>query len=77
MGSFVNLTHKQLEMHGCQLSTAATDALVLKNQAISIHSAEWILIVLGKFHIEILPLYRITLENEITYEDKLPKNLIV
>ena len=75
MGSFVNLTHKQLEMHGCQLSTAATDALVLKNQAISIHSAEWILIVLGKFHIEIL--HRITLENEITYEDKLPKNLIV
>ena len=34
------LTHKQLEMHGWILSIVATDDLVLKPQAISIHSAE-------------------------------------
>ena len=34
------LTHKQLEMYGCVLSTIATDALVLTHQAISIHSAD-------------------------------------
>ena len=34
------LTHKQLEMYGYVLSTAATDALVLKHQAISVHSAD-------------------------------------
>ena len=34
------LTHKQLETHGCVLSTMATDALVLKYQAISIQSAD-------------------------------------
>ena len=33
-------THKQLEMHMCVISTVATDALVLKHQAISIHSAD-------------------------------------
>ena len=44
------LTHKQLEMHRCILSTIATDALVLKHQAISIHSADKIFIVLGQFH---------------------------
>ena len=33
------LTHKQLERNGCIPSTVATDALVLKHQAISIHSA--------------------------------------
>ena len=36
----IPLTHKQLEMHGCMLSTVATDALVLKHQVISIHSAD-------------------------------------
>ena len=30
----------QLEIHECILSTVATDALVLKRQAISIHSAD-------------------------------------
>ena len=34
------LTHEQLEMHGCLFSTVATDALVLKHQAISIHSVD-------------------------------------
>ena len=28
------------ETHGCVVSTVATDALVLKHQAISIHSAD-------------------------------------
>ena len=41
------LTHKNLEMHRYIISTAATDALVLKHQVISIHSADWILVVLG------------------------------
>ena len=39
-GVFVRLTHKQLEMYGCVLSTVVTDALVLKHQAISIYSAD-------------------------------------
>ena len=34
------LTHELLETHGRYLSTVATDALVLKHQAISIHSAD-------------------------------------
>ena len=38
--STVHLTHKQLEMYGCILSTVATDALVLKHQVISSHSAD-------------------------------------
>ena len=37
---FSPLTLKQLERHGCVLRTVATDALVLKHQAISIHSAD-------------------------------------
>ena len=37
---FVYLTNKQLEMHRCILSTLGTDALLLKHQAISTHSAE-------------------------------------
>ena len=37
MVHFSPLTHKQMKMHGCVLSTVATDALVLKHQAISIH----------------------------------------
>ena len=34
------LTHKLLDVHECMLNTVATDALVLKHQAISIHSAD-------------------------------------
>ena len=33
-------TLKHWEMHGCVVSTVATDALVLKHQAISIHNAD-------------------------------------
>ena len=35
-----HLTPKHRETHGCLVSTVATDALVLKHQAISIHSAD-------------------------------------
>ena len=42
----VGLTHKQLEIHGFVLSTVATDVLVLKHQAISIHSSKWIFLLL-------------------------------
>ena len=34
------LTLKHREMHGCVVSTVATDALVLKHQAISILSTD-------------------------------------
>ena len=47
------LIHKQLEMHGRILSTDATDALVLKHQAISVRSADYIFIVLDQFYTEI------------------------
>ena len=33
------------EMYGCVLSIVATDAWVLKYQSISIHNAEWILVI--------------------------------
>ena len=33
-----HLTHKQLEMHRCLISTVATDALMLKHQVISIRN---------------------------------------
>ena len=39
-------------MNGCIVSTVATDALVLKHQAISFHSAGWTFIVLNQFHIK-------------------------
>ena len=48
------LTPKCLEMHGSILSTAATDALVLKHQAISGHSADSIFTVLDQFHTKLL-----------------------
>ena len=38
------LTDKQLQMHGCPLSTVATDDLV-KHQGISIHSADLMFMV--------------------------------
>ena len=36
----VTLTLKHRETHGCLFNTVATDALVLKHQAISIHSID-------------------------------------
>ena len=35
-----SLTFKHWETHGCVVSTVATDVLVLKHQAISIHNAD-------------------------------------
>ena len=46
------LTLKHRETHGCVVSTVATDALVLKHQAISIHNADKTFIVLDQFHIK-------------------------
>ena len=50
---FETLTLKHRETHGCVVSTVATDALVLKHQAISIHNADKTFIVLDQFHIKI------------------------
>ena len=47
------MTLKQQETHECIRSTVATDALVLKHQAISTHSADDVLNVLGQFHTKI------------------------
>ena len=44
------LTDKHLEMHECILSTVATDALVLKHQAISIHSTDQLYSAFNQFH---------------------------
>ena len=44
------LTHKQLEMNGCVISTEATDVLMPKHQVISIHSADLIFIILPNIH---------------------------
>ena len=47
------LTLKQLVTHGCVPLTEPTDALVLKHQAISIHSADEIFNGLHHFHTKI------------------------
>ena len=52
-----NFTRQQLQTNGC----------VLKHQAISIHSADWMFIVLDQFHTEALYLWGITLEIKITF----------
>ena len=60
-------THKRCKSHECILSAVATDALGLKHQAISIHSADQIFIVLGQFHAKVLHLLWTALENEIAF----------
>ena len=40
------LIHKPLETHGRVLSIVGTDALVLKHQGISTHSADYMFIIL-------------------------------
>ena len=63
----LHLIHKQLEMHGCDLTTVAADALVLKHHAISIHNVELISMVLGQLRTKIFfCLQTTTLVNEIT-----------
>ena len=66
----INLTHKQLETHGYILNTIATDTLVLKHCAISIHIADEIFIVLDQFYADISYSKGITLENVITFKKK-------
>ena len=46
------LTLKYQEMHEYKVSTVATDALVLKHQAISIHNADYTFIVLDQLPIK-------------------------
>ena len=61
-------------MHQYTLHTVSSDALVfqvLKHQAISIHSADMTLICLDKFHMEILQLWGIILENKIIFRKKI------
>ena len=56
------------------ISTVATDSLVLKHQAVSSHNADYIIIVLGRFHTEILHLEGTILnkiENIITFKKKM------
>ena len=65
--SWVALTLKLLEIHGCVLSTVATDALVLKHQAISTHIAEKMFIVLNQFHTQMFGTWWTTSENKITF----------
>ena len=53
VGHFVQvLTLKHRETHVCVVSTVATDALVLKHQAISIHNADLTFILFDQFHIK-------------------------
>ena len=61
------LTLKHRETHGCVVSTAATDALVLKHQVISILNADQTFIVLDQFYIKNITLFWTTLENKITF----------
>ena len=48
----------ELETHGWVITIMATDILVLKNQAINIHSASFVSIVPPKSHTKILHLPR-------------------
>ena len=56
-------TLKPLGTQWCVLSSVATDALVLKHQTISNHSAEWIFIELDWFHVDVLHLLWTVLKN--------------
>ena len=60
------LFHKQLDMHGCVISTAATDVLALKHQAIIIHSTGTDLefILLPNTHTKILYLQHVQTTQE-------------
>ena len=66
LSRFLSLTPKHMEMYGCVLRTVATDALVLKHQAIIIPSSDEILIVSDQFYTNIIYIfheknYKITL----------------
>ena len=57
------LTHKQLEMHGCIISTVATDVLMLA-PGHRTPIADLVFIVLPKIHTTILHLLRTTQETK-------------
>ena len=74
----VTWTLKHRKTHGCLVSIVATDALVLKHQAISSRNADLTFIVLDQFHIKkILHLWWTTLENKKCFEKKWPSRLRV
>ena len=66
------LTLKHLETHGCVVSTVATDALVLKHQAISFLITDKTFNLLDQFHMKILHFCWTTFGNKITYWTKWP-----
>ena len=68
------LTLKRRETHGCIVSTVATDALVLKHQAISIHNADKTFIVLDQFYIKPQYIRWTASENEITFWKKMTQS---
>ena len=56
-----------MEMQKCFLSTVATDVLVLKYQALSIHSADQITFALEQFQRKVFRLKGTTLEYRVTF----------
>ena len=71
------LTLKHCETHRCVVSTVATDALVLKHQAISILSTDSTFNLLDQFQMKILDFCWTTFRNKITYWKKWPSRLRV
>ena len=69
-----SLTLKHRETHGRVVSTMATDALVLKHQAISIQNADLTFIVLDQFQIKLLHIRWTASENKITFWKKNTKS---
>ena len=68
----IELTHKQLEVHRCVLSRVSTDALALKRQAISIHSADQLCNAFDQFHWKIITFIMTILKSKINFEKKIP-----
>ena len=68
----MGLAYQHSKMHECILSVVATDTLVLKHQAISIHSAARpytgcrVFIVFGQFYTKSIALLFTSLDNKIT-----------
>ena len=72
--ALIQLTPKHRETHGCVVSTVATDALVLKHQAISILSTDLTFNLLDQFHMEILHFCWTTFGSKITYLKKMTQS---
>ena len=53
----LNVNLKKPEMHGCIISIVATDVLVLKHKAFTLHGADQVFVVLDQLHTNILYLY--------------------